>query len=975
MYVYGRGGVLKEASGGAAIVFSAVPVARRYHTLPESLPLTLSLVGNGPASLSVPPPLQCDYLPLLDNLTITIANCSLCDPSSLLQGGCVPQGPSVCVGQQLEAPGEAEVQVLPVTPHANASNVTYLEVIHWSDAAFPTQTGGEVEECAIACSAAGARVDLCSNTVSVEVIDPMLTFWCYLLVRVLNGFTLAASFTLFDGAAMAILKEHSGDYGLQRLYGNLGAIFLTPISGLLIDRSSEENGDQDYRPAFYLYCALKVVGAVVILFLDLDFRKPSNKVLKDFRGLLKKPEILAFLVVMLISGICFGVLDTFLFWLLQDLGAKKYLMGITVTVGSLAGIPILVASGSIFKKLGLANTIILGFAFYVFRMLGYSFITNPWWCMPFEALECFTVSLMSAAAVSYAADLATPATLATLQGVYGGLYYGVGRGLGSLVGGFLIGPLGVRNTFRIMALVCAVTCIVYFILNRLFFVKAQEERKLKAEKEKKDEKEAVTEERSTDKELGSKFEFRLIPSHPTREVRLSQIQYSSRRVAFLFRYFDKIWLRPQDSTSAMMPFLTLHARSLGILEMELGIVFAVNAVFTILVPTPAGILADKIGNFKVFLSFMMAASGGAALVFSAVPVARRYHNLPESLPLTLSLVDDGLATLSVPPPLQCDYLPLLDNLTITIANCSLCDPGRPTFYLYCGLKVLAAVVILFLDLDFRQPSSRVLKDFRSLLKKPEILSFLIVMLIAGTCFGVLDTFLFWLLQDLGAQKYLMGITVTVGFSAGVPVLVASGYIFKRLGLPNTIVLGFAVYVVRMLGYSFITNPWWCMPFEALECFTVSLMSAAAVSYAADLATPATLTTLQGLYGGIYHGVGRGLGSLVSGFLMAPLGLRNVFRVLALLCGVTGVLYFTTNCLFFRKLQKKRKGADTGGEDERGCGQAGAESWSGAMTPGTAHRLKLGQAAVAVAVTQGSSSPQSAPWSYLRRPDTRSDTVT
>lgn len=81
-----------------------------------------------------------------------------------------------------------------------------------------------------------------------------------------------------------------------------------------------------------------------------------------------------------------------------------------------------------------------------------------------------------------------------------------GRGLGSLVGGFLIGPLGVRNTFRIMALVCAVTCIVYFILNRLFFVKAQEERKLKAEKEKKDEKEAVTDERGTDKELGNVVE-------------------------------------------------------------------------------------------------------------------------------------------------------------------------------------------------------------------------------------------------------------------------------------------------------------------------------------------------------------------------------------------------------------------------------------------------------------------------------------
>lgn len=59
-----------------------------------------------------------------------------------------------------------------------------------------------------------------------------------------------------------------------------------------------------------------------------------------------------------------------MFWLLQDLGAKKYLMGITVTVGSIAGIPVLVASGYIFKKFGLANTIILGFAFYVIRMLG-----------------------------------------------------------------------------------------------------------------------------------------------------------------------------------------------------------------------------------------------------------------------------------------------------------------------------------------------------------------------------------------------------------------------------------------------------------------------------------------------------------------------------------------------------------------------------------------------------------------------------
>lgn len=64
---------------------------------------------------------------------------------------------------------------------------------------------------------------------------------------------------------------------------------------------------------------------------------------------------------------------------------------------------------------------------------------------------------------------------------------------------------------------------------------------------------------------------------------------------------------------------------------------------------------------------------------------------------------------------------------------------------------------------------------------------------------MLDTFLFWLLQDLGAQKYLMGITVTVGSIAGIPILVASGYIIKKLGFVNTIVFGFGFYVLRMLG--------------------------------------------------------------------------------------------------------------------------------------------------------------------------------
>lgn len=50
-----------------------------------------------------------------------------------------------------------------------------------------------------------------------------------------------------------------------------------------------------------------------------------------------------------------------------------------------------------------------------------------------------------------------------------------------------MGPLGVRNTFRLMAAVCAVTCISYFIINHLFFRKLQLERQENARERKKEE--------------------------------------------------------------------------------------------------------------------------------------------------------------------------------------------------------------------------------------------------------------------------------------------------------------------------------------------------------------------------------------------------------------------------------------------------------------------------------------------------------
>lgn len=71
-----------------------------------------------------------------------------------------------------------------------------------------------------------------------------------------------------------------------------------------------------------------------------------------------------------VTGTAWGYIESFLFWLLQDLGASNSLMGITVTIGGIGGLPLLVLSGPIIERFGHANVLFVGFIFYSIRLLG-----------------------------------------------------------------------------------------------------------------------------------------------------------------------------------------------------------------------------------------------------------------------------------------------------------------------------------------------------------------------------------------------------------------------------------------------------------------------------------------------------------------------------------------------------------------------------------------------------------------------------
>ncbi len=114
----------------------------------------------------------------------------------------------------------------------------------------------------------------------------------------------------------------------------------------------------------------------------------------------------------------------------------------------------------------------VGLLLYSVRCAGYSFIPSAEYAIIFEVdtrirstllsftfkvctiricykvLKPWCTTLTLIASFSFVKSASPVATVATVEGVFGALYFGVGRGLGGLLGGLAVKGVGAKVAFR-----------------------------------------------------------------------------------------------------------------------------------------------------------------------------------------------------------------------------------------------------------------------------------------------------------------------------------------------------------------------------------------------------------------------------------------------------------------------------------------------------------------------------------------------
>eukprot|EP00058_Branchiostoma_floridae_P020946 XP_002606436.1 hypothetical protein BRAFLDRAFT_67688 [Branchiostoma floridae] len=195
-------------------------------------------------------------------------------------------------------------------------------------------------------------------------------------------------------------------------------------------------------------------------------QKRPEKMLQSLRKLLGKPNELLFLAVMFTIGSSFGAKANFLFWYLKDMGASQLLLGLAMMINCMAEIPFMFFSGHLIRKIGHKQVFQLALLCYTIKFFSYSLIPSAWWVLAIEPLHGITFGAMYATAITYTSLIAPPGMETTMQGIVGAVHFGVGFASGALIGGAIFNAFGGVVLFRVYAVVCLVSCILYRLIPR-----------------------------------------------------------------------------------------------------------------------------------------------------------------------------------------------------------------------------------------------------------------------------------------------------------------------------------------------------------------------------------------------------------------------------------------------------------------------------------------------------------------------------
>lgn len=245
---------------------------------------------------------------------------------------------------------------------------------------------------------------------------------------------------LVDNAVLNLVRDGNSDYGRVRVWGAYG----WGIAALLLAPFVQRAGLSWSFYGFLLFLAICFVVATRMPMAVTTVRQAYSKGLSI---LLRRARFLLLLFVALLYGVGMGVLLSYQFIYLEQLGASRALMSFSLAFSTVSELPFWFISGTLLRRYGANKMIAFALGATAVRLFGLAFMGAPWLVLPISLLHGPSFAVMWSAGVADADAMAPAGLGATAQGLFSAALLGLGAALGGFLGGPLYELIGFRSLF------------------------------------------------------------------------------------------------------------------------------------------------------------------------------------------------------------------------------------------------------------------------------------------------------------------------------------------------------------------------------------------------------------------------------------------------------------------------------------------------------------------------------------------------
>lgn len=367
----------------------------------------------------------------------------------------------------------------------------------------------------------------------------------------------------------------------------------------------------------------------------------------------------------------------------------------------------------------------------------------------------------------------------------------------------------------------------------------------------------------------------------------------------LYYKFIALYFFMYYSIGCFLPLISQYFRSSGFTGENLGIVFALGALFTIVMQPIWGILSDKYRKPKLFIYIIVSAYAlSSLLIYSGdsifkITIAYILYMVFFSGqgPVTDSIVvgsglefgrvrlwgSIGFAVGAQVTGLLAEYFGF-GAMFISIALSS--------------IIVLAITATIEVNSSSKSSESKITRgDIIKLLSNKNYLIFLLGSFFIGGTIGGHNSYFGLFYKELGGSISGIGLAFFLFAGSEAPIMAVMQRVSNKISIATGLLFSSLFFVLRWFLYSMIPSPQTILILFVLQGLSIGSFLVLVTLYINEITSPKLRTTAIAIYFSFSTGIGRMVIQYFSGIIIDEQGVSNLYSFYTFIA-ILGTLFFT-----------------------------------------------------------------------------------